>query len=627
MASGSFRRGRDVAVVTSLAAAIAAAVAVTGPGCGQLLGLDGYEPATCNDGVKSGDESDVDCGGPACGGCADYRVCRSPADCQSAVCAAGQCVVAACDDTVKNGVETDVDCGGGACARCGDLELCAQMSDCESGICSEGKCAVPACDDAVANGTESDVDCGGGACGGCANEETCQAATDCVSGGCVNGTCGTWAKALGGTLYDGGTSIVVDSNGEIVVSGVFRDTVNFGGEDLISAGEGDIFLARYSREGAHLWSKRFGGPQEDNARISLDGNGDILLVGLGVEVSFGGVALGTPGERTILVAKLLGKSGAHIWSTGFSAPMSAGANGVSADATGDVYVCGGFDSAQFAAGGNPLIYKGGIDGYVAKFAGINGKHIWSRSFGGPDDDYASGVEPAPDGNIIVAGIFISPTVNFGGVDLHNYGGLGKADIFVAKLPGAVGVGELWSKDYGEDGSEGVVRLAVDSSGDIVVAGTINGAGNVGGFGIVSASTDGYVAKYSGNDGSHIWSSFIQGPEHDLVQNMGLDGEGNAFIIGHTQSDYVDFGGEPVANPGAPKYEVILAKYSSTSGGHLFSAAWGSGFDDFGFGVAINKATGNVVSTGAFASVMTVGGAQVESAGSADCFISSLGRLP
>jgi hypothetical protein len=38
--------------------------------------------------VKNGTETDIDCGGPTCGGCGDNKVCVAPTDCKSLVCSA-----------------------------------------------------------------------------------------------------------------------------------------------------------------------------------------------------------------------------------------------------------------------------------------------------------------------------------------------------------------------------------------------------------------------------------------------------------------------------------------------------------------------------------------------------------
>ena len=45
-----------------------------------------------------------------------------------------------CDDKVKNGSETDVDCGGSVCRKCKDTKKCKIFTDCLSGDCSNYIC-------------------------------------------------------------------------------------------------------------------------------------------------------------------------------------------------------------------------------------------------------------------------------------------------------------------------------------------------------------------------------------------------------------------------------------------------------------------------------------------------------
>jgi plastocyanin len=99
-------------------------------------------PAQCNDHVKNGGETDVDCGGPSCNGCLAGEACLVPADCFSGVCTGAVCQPATCTDSVKNGDETGVDCGG-ACARCAIGGPCLFGGDCQSGICTAGICTAP----------------------------------------------------------------------------------------------------------------------------------------------------------------------------------------------------------------------------------------------------------------------------------------------------------------------------------------------------------------------------------------------------------------------------------------------------------------------------------------------------
>jgi hypothetical protein len=82
-------------------------------------GADAGTPdeALCRDGTRSGNESDIDCGGD-CPACVVGASCARHGDCQSGVCRAGLCVEVSCDDGVRNGDETGVDCGGSFCNRC-----------------------------------------------------------------------------------------------------------------------------------------------------------------------------------------------------------------------------------------------------------------------------------------------------------------------------------------------------------------------------------------------------------------------------------------------------------------------------------------------------------------------------
>jgi hypothetical protein len=92
-----------------------------------------------------------------------------------------------CDDRVKNGDESDVDCGG-SCAPCAAALACARHGDCLSGSCAGGLCAAPTCSDGRRDGFEIDVDCGPG-CSLCGPDRRCFDNGDCLSGSCVSGSC------------------------------------------------------------------------------------------------------------------------------------------------------------------------------------------------------------------------------------------------------------------------------------------------------------------------------------------------------------------------------------------------------------------------------------------------------
>ncbi len=145
--------------------------------------------ATCNDGAKNGDETDVDCGGGTCPACDTLKGCSANSDCSSDVCKSGVCRTPSPGDSVRNGNETGVDCGGAGNPTCPTGQTCAVRTDCTSDVCSAGVCADGAgCNDGKKDGTETDIDCGGASCPSCATSKACTAGSDCQSDVC-NVTC------------------------------------------------------------------------------------------------------------------------------------------------------------------------------------------------------------------------------------------------------------------------------------------------------------------------------------------------------------------------------------------------------------------------------------------------------
>ncbi len=164
------------------------------------------QSASCSDGISNGNETGIDCGGDCVlegKTCAIGDECVLPSDCMTASCGAAnmcatppcQCQGPACNDGMKNGDETDIDCGGSCLVEvppkaCPADDGCTLPTDCQSGVCNPGNlcdpliatcvCQAPACVDGVLNGDETDVDCGG-SCAPC----QCAKGRIACPGGCV----------------------------------------------------------------------------------------------------------------------------------------------------------------------------------------------------------------------------------------------------------------------------------------------------------------------------------------------------------------------------------------------------------------------------------------------------------
>ncbi|MBX3208528.1 MAG: hypothetical protein KF764_26080 [Labilithrix sp.] len=132
--------------------------------------------------------SELEAGAPNPDGKDQGAECTDDAECKSLHCAAGKCsaVVAGGNPTdgIKNGDETDIDCGGASAPKCSDGKSCEVARDCESASCVRGTCKAPAPDDGIKNGDETDIDCGGSKAPKCAVDKGCKADEDCDSDAC-----------------------------------------------------------------------------------------------------------------------------------------------------------------------------------------------------------------------------------------------------------------------------------------------------------------------------------------------------------------------------------------------------------------------------------------------------------
>ncbi len=228
----------------------------------------------------------------------------------------------------------------------------------------------------------------------------------------ASGAC-QWAKLVGGSAEDAGAGVAVASNGDIVAAGYFQGTADFGGGPVTSAGLSDIFVARYSGQGAYLWVRRVGSTGDDRANaVALDANGNVAVTGyFSGTVDFGGGPLTSLGSWDAFVAKC-SATGAYLWARDLRGTATDEAFGVATDANGNVVVTGGFQgTVNF--GGGPLTSAGFWDAFVAKYSAATGGHLWSKAFGSSNDDLANAVAVDGNGNAIVTGYF-QTTVDFDG---------------------------------------------------------------------------------------------------------------------------------------------------------------------------------------------------------------------
>ena len=187
-----------------------------------------------------------------------------------------------------------------------------------------------------------------------------------------------WAKNANGTLWDEGISCSADTKGNIFVTGHFASSsITFGTTTLTNMGSFDMFMVKYDSTGNVLWAKSAGGTSSDEGRSC------------------------------------------------------------SADAAGNIYVTGYFESSSITFGTTTLTNVGPVgtyDMFMVKYDSI-GNVLWAKSAAGTSYNEGYGCSADANGNIFVTGSFTSSSITFGTTSLTNMGA-GYADMFIAKLEGS-----------------------------------------------------------------------------------------------------------------------------------------------------------------------------------------------
>ena len=178
-----------------------------------------------------------------------------------------------------------------------------------------------------------------------------------------------WVRSFGSTGSDRGYGVAVDGSGNVVLTGYFAGSVSFGGAaPLNSAGPLSAFVAKYSPTGAYLWAQASTGTGVNTGYgVAVDGSNNVLATGsFQTTTNFGNLLLTSHGRSDIFVAKY-SPVGSVLWAHGYGSTSDDLGYHVAADGGGNV-VATGYFAGTVSFGGSSLTSAGSVDIYVAKFA-------------------------------------------------------------------------------------------------------------------------------------------------------------------------------------------------------------------------------------------------------------------
>jgi hypothetical protein len=232
-----------------------------------------------------------------------------------------------------------------------------------------------------------------------------------------------WAKNIGGNFDDYGKSICTDINGNVYVTGNFRsDSLVFDSDTLINTSTGlvDIFLAKYDSNGNFIWAKSFGGNSTDqSSSITIDENSNLYMTGYFYSdtLVFGNDTLYNGGYSTFIVK--YDSNGYIFWA---KCSKSASAYSIIADNNGHIYITGDFAGSYVIFENDTLFNSSGsnYDFFLVKYDSI-GNVLWAKSEGGSGHEVGNSVTTDGLGNIIITGEFSSDSITFDSYLLNNFG--------------------------------------------------------------------------------------------------------------------------------------------------------------------------------------------------------------
>jgi hypothetical protein len=270
---------------------------------------------------------------------------------------------------------------------------------------------------------------------------------------------------------------------------------------------------------------------------------------------------------------------------------------VAVDPAGNIYVTGTF-TGPMKIGDKTLVGFSGTDVFVAKLD-PTGKVVWAKQFGDVGDQSARSIAVDQGGNVVITGS-TSAIVDFGKGPVSGL-------TYVLKLDAA---GDpVWSTSCGgtqPTGTFGVggVGVALDASGDVILAGTFGGTANCGDTPHASSGgLDILLAKLAGTDGHAMWTHTYGDAADQYVRGLAVDSGGNIIITG-PENGSVSFGGMPLVGAG-----FYVARFLP-SGSPSWSREWGTASKDYSTGIAVNSVGGPVV-VGTYRSTsLTFGGSSL-----------------
>jgi hypothetical protein len=366
-----------------------------------------------------------------------------------------------------------------------------------------------------------------------------------------------WSQRIGGSGRERVVTLDEVANGDILVAGHYSSSnLQLGVTELTPAGQQDGFIARFSSAGEVLWAMGVGGAGDDGVSVITTGDSGSFYVGGWFRsdvMVLDGVELVVADKNCVLLEcgdlflGHLSEVGELLWLQRYGGIQGERFIALERATDGSLLAGGYHGSWEIDFGGGPLDLGeticgpmfGCADAFTAHLSD-SGEHLQSQGFGGDLLDYLRDLSLDNSGNVLLAGVFTSSDIDFGGGPLPN---IGDEQGFAAGLTQELGY--LWSTAFDAE------PLAIlPSTSGVLVVGRLQvwhkGLADCipprfGGDDIFLAALDGV--------GEHLWTGTFGGEGDDVASHAVSISERFA-VAGFWSGGPLSFGASSLANKGA-----------------------------------------------------------------------------
>ena len=406
---------------------------------------------------------------------------------------------------------------------------------------------------------------------------------------------------------------------------------------LTSNGGWDIFVQKLDSDGNFLWAYSMGADFDDDAtEIIIDQNGDVIVAGHFREtVDFdpgpGTFEIDSPTSSDLFVQKI-NADGEFIWAVVNTGPNNGAINDLASDEENNIYVVGSFlGTFDFDPGpGTTFFVSVDLDDVFVQKLNSDGELLFARQLGGYEDDHGKSITVGPDNSIYIMGEFWSSIDCDPGVETFELSSTGMRDIFLVKLNSD---GDYqWAQRFGGNGLDGSNEVLFHPTYGIYLIGNFNGSVDfdpTGGVDLhVGEGPQDIFVTHLSTLGVYKWTVSIKGENSKRCLDAELDIYNGLYLTGYFEGE-VDFDPSTFSYPMTANgaQDIFILKLDELGKLKWFKTLGGPGFDQ-GNGVTVD-AIGTVRTVGTFSDSLDldIGGSEywAYSNGFKDHFIHSISQ--